>query len=104
MDYVKVNFREYIRPKHVYMVTGDTARWVRVIPEDVNLSGTVSVEYRRPDGTSDEVPAVLDEYGAAVAEADAMIEQEGTVMCMLKVVDGGKTIRSFPFFIISVAD
>ena len=103
MDYVKVNFVDYVLSKKIYMPIDDTARFVRIIPDDFNLSGEVYVEYRLPDGSTGTVPAYIDDYGAAVCEADDMIVQEGTVMAILVNERGGEKVRSFPLYIVVVA-
>lgn len=85
----------------VYMVQGDTGRVLKMVLDDVTLSGseTAEVSVRLPDGTRSTITGATRVSGSSAFTANMTnaLVQSGRAECQLKVGANGGTVSTYTF-------
>ena len=104
---IHLTMMEFTAPDMVYMVENDTGHILRMVLDDVTLSGdeTGLVSVKHPDGTFATVPATIEaETNSFLADMEDALTVYGVSECQLKVTSSGSVASSFCFKIYAQKD
>ena len=97
---VELSQKNYRLPEVVYGVCGDTGRRLEMVVIDVQYSSGVTgeVHFIRPDGSYYHVNATYSApTNSFTIDLTQLLTRYGIVKCILKVINNGETLSTYPF-------